>query len=146
MNARRELSGSSAQKIEIVAGVSIARCVAASRQSISRRTQSTFDRVRGESEASGESFGSSAQKSKLLRASVSLAASWHLVRPFLEGCKVRSTGFAANRKLGENSPAPALKNLNCCERQCRSLRRGISSDYFSRGAKYVRQGSRRIES
>ena len=40
-------------KIRIVAGVSIARCVAVSRQSISRRTKSTIDEVRGESEASG---------------------------------------------------------------------------------------------
>ena len=62
-------------KIRIVAVLNITRCVEASRQTISRGTKSTFDWIRGESKARGEFVGSSAQKSELLRSSISLAAS-----------------------------------------------------------------------
>ena len=106
----------------------------------------TIDRSRGEVEASGRLSGFSAQRSELLRSTISLAASWHLVRLFLEVQRARSTGYAANQKPGENSSAPALKNPNCCGRQYRSLRRGISSVYFSTYKKHDRRGTRRIGS
>ena len=106
---------------------------------------STFHRACGDSKARGEFVGSSAQKSELLRASISLAASWHLVRLFIQGCRARLTGRAANRMPGENCPGSALTNPNGRGRQYRSLHRGISSDCSSRYQKHARQGARLLE-
>ena len=126
--------------------VNIPRFGVTSRQIISESIKSTLYGPRGEPKAKGEFSRSSAQKSELLRASISLAASRHLVSLFLEGCKVRSTGRAANRKPGENSPGPALRNLNCCGRQYRSLHRVILSHCLLRYQKHDQQGARLLGS